>query len=304
MRHIALLLTLLAIASCGGKKGELRIKGEIKGLKNAALTIYSRDGIIPGLDTLRVVEGKIDWTHPCDKEVGSLTIVYPTFSTLTVFGGSGDVIEIEGDAKQLSSTKVGGTPLNEEYTRLRIQLDQATPTERDSIRSAYIAQNQQSPIARHLHVEALALQTPDALLPGESLPHFTLPMRHSDTITTDSLRGKYALIAFWANWRGGTGTLNARIRRLHRQATQPLVCISYNMDVNATILDYIERTDSITWPSYSDRLAFQSDLAQRLGIRDLPYYILTDTTAHIIASGRDWQKDIEPHLERIIGNKQ
>ncbi len=300
--YIGLFITLLAIASCGGRKGELRIKGEIKGLNNAGLTIFSRDGIIQGIDTLRVVNGEIDWSCPCDREAGSLTIVYPTYSTLTVFGGSGDVIVIEGDAKQLGATKVGGTEINEEYSRLRARLDESTPEARDSIISAYIAQNQQSPISRHLHIEELSHQVPDAMRKGERLPDFTLPMRHGDTITTDSLRGKYTLLAFWANWRGGAGTLNARIRRLRRQAKQPLECISYNMDVNGTILNYMEHTDSITWHSYGDRKAFQSELASRLGIRDIPYYILADTTCHIIATGNDWQKDIEPKLQLIIGN--
>lgn len=297
--HIGLVVTLLVIASCGGRKGELRIKGEIKGINNAELTVFSRDGIVQGIDTLHVVNGIIDWVCPCDKESGSLTIVYPTYSTLTVFGGSGDVIRIEGDAKQLGATKVSGTQENEDYTLLRTQLANATTIGRDSIISAYIKQNPQSPISRHLHIEELAGQLPAALRNGEMLPEFKLAMRHSDTVTTDSLHGKYTLIAFWANWRGGTGTLNTRIRRLRRQAVKPLECISYNMDVNATILDYIEHNDSITWHSYSDHKAFQSDLASRLGVRDIPFYILADTSCHIIATGNDWQKDIEPHLKLI-----
>ena len=70
-------------------------------LNNAELTVYSRDGVIHGIDTLHVRQGKIDWSCPIDKEGGSLTIIYPTYSTLTVFGNSGDIIKIEGDAKQL-----------------------------------------------------------------------------------------------------------------------------------------------------------------------------------------------------------
>lgn len=79
--YIIGVLTLFTLASCGGKKGELRIKGEIKGLNNAELTVYSRDGVIHGIDTLHVRQGKIDWSCPIDKEGGSLTIIYPTYST-------------------------------------------------------------------------------------------------------------------------------------------------------------------------------------------------------------------------------
>ena len=76
------------------------------------------------------------------------------------------------------------------------------------------------------------------------------------------------------------------------------------MDVNTTILNYIERTDTITWHSCSDQRVFQADLPSRLGVRDIPFYVLTDTLANIIASGNDWQKDIEPSLGVITKKKE
>lgn len=302
IRHcLIIVFTLFALISCGGKKGELRIKGEIAGLNNAELTVYSRDGVITGIDTLHVRQGKIDWRCPYDRERGSLTIVYPTYSTLTVFGGSGDVIVIDGDAKQLGATKVSGNEDNEAYTRLRASLSDAVTAEsRDSLLKAFMTQNPESPVTRFLQLEELARQKPAAVRDGEVLPDFSLVTRAGDTITTDSLKGKYALLAFWANWRGGTSTMNIRIRRLLRQAKVGIECISYNMDVNMAILNHIERSDSIFWHSYGDRMAFQSDLVLRLGIRDVPYYVLADTASRIIASGSDWQKDIEPGLTEII----
>lgn len=293
------IFALFALASCGGRKGELRIKGEIKGLNNADLTIYSRDGVIQGIDTLKVRNGKIDWSCPYSKEMGSLTIVYPTYSTLTVFGSSGDVIEIKGNAQQLSATKVEGNAENEAYTLLREQMENADLVAKDTIKRNFIQANPESPVTRFLQLEELSQQTPLPLRLGEALPDFSLVTRSGDTLTTDSLKGKYSLLVFWSNWRGGTSTINIRIRRLIRQAKQPLECISYNLDVNKSIVDYIQRTDSMTWHTYCDQKVFQSDLSSRLGIRDIPYFILTDTSTHIIAGGTDWQEDIAPHLDVI-----
>ena len=295
--YIAIIFTLLALTSCGGRKGELRIKGEIKGLNNADLTIFSRDGVIQGIDTLHVRQGKIDWQCPYDKDNGSLTIVYPTFSTLTVFGSSGDVIILEGESKQLNSTKVSGNEHNEAYTRLRLQIESAKAEEKDSLKKDFIKQNPESPVSRMLQLEELASQEPFSLKNGEEIPEFSLVTRKGDTITNDSIKGKYALFAFWANWRGKTTQVNTCIRRLRRQVRQPLVCISYNMDVNDNILGYIERTDTITWHSYCDQKAFLSDLPTQLGVRDLPLFILTDTCSRIIAVGNDWNKDIEPTVK-------
>ena len=304
--YIAIIFTLLALTSCGGRKGELRIKGEIKGLNNADLTIFSRDGVIQGIDTLHVRQGKIDWKCPYDKDNGSLTIVYPTFSTLTVFGSSGDVIILEGESKQLNSTKVSGNVHNEAYTKLRLQTESAKREEKDSLIKDFIKQHPESPVTRMLQLEELVSQESFSLKNGEEIPEFSLITRKGDTINNDSIKGKYALFAFWANWRGKTTQVNTWIRRLRRQARQPLVCISYNMDVNANILGYIERTDTITWHSYCDQKAFLSDLPSQLGVRDLPLFVLTDTCSRIIAVGSNWNKDIEPTVkdELLVDNRE
>ena len=300
-KYIVILFTLLALASCGGREGELRIKGEIKGL-NADLTMYSRDGVIQGIDTLHVIKGKIDWTCPYNKEGGSLTIVYPTYSTLTVFCNSGDVIVIEGDAKQLGATKVSGNADNDAYTLLRQKLSSLEDSKKDSLIEEFVNTHPESSVTRMLQLEKLATRQPLALSIGEMLPEFSVVTRKGDTINNDSLRGKFSLLVFWANWRGGTGTMNTRIRRLRRQAQRPLVCLSYNLDVNSSALDYIERTDSITWHSYNYKNLFMAELPSRLGVRDIPYYVLTDTTNRIIASGSDWKNDMEPVLnDSVVG---
>ena len=300
-KYIVILFTLLALASCGGREGELRIKGEIKGL-NADLTMYSRDGVIQGIDTLHVVKGKIDWTCPYNKEGGSLTIVYPTYSTLTVFCNSGDVIVIEGDAKQLGATKVSGNADNDAYTLLRQKLSSLEDSKKDSLIEEFVNTHPESSVTRMLQLEKLATRQPLALSIGEMLPEFSVVTRKGDTINNDSLRGKFSLLVFWANWRGGTGTMNTRIRRLRRQAQRPLVCLSYNLDVNSSALDYIERTDTITWHSYNNKNLFMAELPSRLGVRDIPYYVLTDTTNRIIASGSDWKNDMEPVLnDSVVG---
>lgn len=300
-KYIVILFTLLALASCGGREGELRIKGEIKGL-NADLTMYSRDGVIQGIDTLHVVKGKIDWTCPYNKEGGSLTIVYPTYSTLTLFCNSGDVIVIEGDAKQLGATKVSGNADNDAYTLLRQKLSSLEDSKKDSLIEEFVNTHPESSVTRMLQLEKLATRQPLALSIGEMLPEFSVVTRKGDTINNDSLRGKFSLLVFWANWRGGTGTMNTRIRRLRRQAQRPLVCLSYNLDVNSSALDYIERTDTITWHSYNNKNLFMAELPSRLGVRDIPYYVLTDTTNRIIASGSDWKNDMEPVLnDSVVG---
>lgn len=102
------LFTLLLLASCGGKKGEVRIRGELKGINQADLFLFSQEGYIDHVDTIHVLREEIDHSFRFDGMDGEFTILYPNFSTQSFRASSGDVIKIEGDARQLSDVQITG----------------------------------------------------------------------------------------------------------------------------------------------------------------------------------------------------
>ena len=289
-------LALLTLASCQGRKGEMRIMGHLANLNEADLYVLSPDGGMEGIDTIHIRDGEFDWRTQCVQNEAVFLIVYPTFSTLAVFGGSGQAVTLEGDAQHLSAVKVSGSHSNEQYTRYRMETDSVDDQRKDSIRIRYIRQNEGTPLARYLEHDWLSRRKPESLQKGQRIPSFTLRMRSGQSVGSLGLRGRNVLIAFWANWKAGSGIVNHHIRKARRISTEPLVCISYSLDVDQGALDYVERTDSVTWHSYCDQKGFQSPLASQLGIRTLPYYILVDTQGRIAQSSADW-KDIEPYLK-------
>lgn len=282
----------MALASCQGHKGEMRIKGHLDNLNEADLYVLSPDGGMEGIDTIHIREGEFDWRTQCVQDEATFLIIYPTFSTLAVFGGSGHVAKIEGNAQHLAAVKVSGNHSNEQYTKYRMETDSVAEQRKDTIRIHYIRQNEGTPLARYLEHDWLSRRKPESLQKGQKIPKFTLQMRSGKSVGSLSLRGRNVLIAFWANWKAGSGIVNHHIRKARRISTEPLVCISYSLDVDQGALDYVERTDSVTWHSYCDQKGFQSPLASQLGIRTLPYYILVDTQGRIAQSSADW-KDIE-----------
>lgn len=288
-------LALLALASCRGRKGEMRITGHLSNLNEADLYVFSPDGGMDGIDTIHIRDGEFDTRIPCTENEATFVIVYPTYSTLAVFGGSGQVAKLEGDARHLSAVKVTGNHANKQYTKYRMETDSVTEVRRDSIYMQYIRENEGTQLARYLEHERLSRRKPESLQNGQKIPAFTLRMRSGRSIGSLGLRGRYVLIAFWANWKGGSGIVNHHIRKARRISTKPLECISYSLDVDQGALDYVERMDSVTWHSYCDQRGFQSPLASRLGIRTLPYYILIGADGRIMASSSEWQ-DIEPIL--------
>lgn len=155
-----------------------------------------------------------------------------------------------------------------------------------------------------------AVEAYGKLTPGNRLPEFSLYTRpsqlpdgpKSDTISNQDYKGKYLLITFWAGWKTGSQSALYRSRRLRREMQgkgHELNIISYSLDTDDAYLRDLEKRDSINFPSYCDFKSFNSELAYKWNIRQLPYFILVDTSQHIMASGSDWQSDIQPKANKL-----
>ena len=144
---------------------------------------------------------------------------------------------------------------------------------------------------------------------GQPLPDFKLMTRPSfftdeggKEISSEDFRGNYLLISFWASWKSGSQSALYRTRRFRREMKEKGIrvnVISYSLDAESTELARIEKNDSIDYYSYCDFQCFNSPLVQKLGIYDLPYFVLVDANLRIVASGTDWQRDIEPHISKL-----
>ena len=145
---------------------------------------------------------------------------------------------------------------------------------------------------------------------GNPLPDFSLTLKpghggnglEERVIKRDDYEGKHLLIAFWASWKGGSQSAIYRSRRLRRELKargKDIELISYSLDANERLLARNEERDTVDWPSYCDFQCFASPLAQKWGIRDLPYIILVTPDGRIAASGSDWLKDIQPVADEL-----
>lgn len=155
---------------------------------------------------------------------------------------------------------------------------------------------------------ATAVNTKDILQRGKQLPKFKLKLRppftdrsqEGRTVTNADYKGAPLLICFWAGWKSGTQSALYRARRIRNEMNgKPIGLISYSLDSSEELLRDIEARDSINYASYCDHLCFSSPLVEQWGIRDLPFFVLTDANGKIIASGNEWMRDIEPHVGAI-----
>lgn len=260
-----LLFVLLLLTACGGKKGELRITGSFKNLKQADFFIFSEEGYMEKIDTIHVKDGRFDYRVPLTAEEASFTLVYPNFSTLDLFGGSGQHVHIEGDARSLSEVEVEGGRVSDEY------------------KEEFYRRREQG----------------KTLLEKErKLAPFKLVTRKGDTIRRDQYKGQWLLIAFWADWCPGSSSATRESRLFKKALGKKAEAISYSLDTDTLLVSLDEQRDSIVWPSVCDRLSWCSPLVQSLGIRELPFYVLADTALRIVAFGSSWNKDIAPALPK------
>lgn len=236
------LLLLLSLVACTGHTDTVRLRGEISHLDQGEFLLYSSDGVLEGVDSLHVRDGRFQ-TEVRIQAPGTLHILYPNFSQLTLFVRGGEDLRIDGDARKLSEVTVKGSDDNELYTDFRQDILGKSDRETQAIAYAHALAHPQSAMARYL-LQTYFLQREDAepaqvealydsllranpdnvhlsrmamrvnsyhlLEVGRTLPHFSLRMRptectkdRTDSIVSDTtLRGKYLLMFFWATWKG------------------------------------------------------------------------------------------------------
>ena len=147
------------------------------------------------------------------------------------------------------------------------------------------------------------------LHPGRKLPSFEIESRAEndttnlpDTLSNKDYEGKHVLFVFWASWKSGSQYALTRGKKLQKNMKDELYLISYSLDIDKRLLEFREEKDSLLHnktASTCDFLCWDSPLVRKWGIKKLPYFILTGPDGTIIASGSDWQLDIEPKANKL-----
>lgn len=329
MKRIFLyILSVFTLLSCRNSEDRFSLSGEFDHLQQGEFYIYSPDGAIDHLDTIKVTGGSFEYETPL-KGKGIFMLLYPNYSEHVIFAEGGEEVKIKGDAQKLGEAEISGTPENEEMTRFRLE---SLKSNMGLIKAAenHIRQNPASEVSTFLFKEyflkdpnrnnkktkelyqILVKAQPDqtrlkmlqskvyglaASAVGEKLPQFKLPALKGDSINTAKLKGKITLISFWASWRN-SGYIIYQTRKLRNKYGNKLGLISYSLDINPKILEGSMERDSISWPVFCDYKAWDNPLLHKLGVYDIPYHILIDANQKIMVRSGNFDKDILPAIEK------
>ncbi len=337
MRRLILYTFVFTLLSCGGSEGRFRLKGEFEHLQQGEFYIYNEYGTAAGFDTIKVENGEFDYQTELDGQA-IYRLLYPNMSEQVIFGASGEVVTIKGDARNLKHAEVYGSEENEAMTAFRMaNMDKSTKEIRDAA-AGFIAESPASPVSAFLfkqyfllqdagvspaeikeHYRALCHAQPNNLMllqwmddvenmgrivqVGSPMPDFGFTLDDGKQIKASDYKGKYLIINYWASWESAGSAMMFRLKRLRREYSDRMEVMSVSLDLKKSAKEGVERNDSVTWPSYCDYMAWNSPVVRQLYVPSIPYCIFIGPDGKVIAAGTSYDKDILPAVKKAFENR-
>ena len=149
MAVVFTLVAALVCTSCGTDSRHFRIDGRLLHLNQGEFYVYSPDGTINGLDTIKVQAGRFSYEVACDRPM-TLMIVFPNFPEQPVFAQPGKSVDLKGDASHLKEMTVKGTEDNELMNKFREMIHNAAPPEMKKCAQLFVEDHPESRVGAYL----------------------------------------------------------------------------------------------------------------------------------------------------------
>ena len=149
MAVVFTLVAALVCTSCGTDSRHFRIDGRLLHLNQGEFYVYSPDGTINGLDTIKVQAGRFSYEVACDRPM-TLMIVFPNFTEQPVFAQPGKSVDLKGDASHLKEMTVKGTKDNELMNKFREMIHNAAPPEMKKCAQLFVEDHPESRVGAYL----------------------------------------------------------------------------------------------------------------------------------------------------------
>ena len=323
--------SLFIFTSCGAPKGQFQLEGHFLKMNQAEFYVYSPDGVINGIDTIRLAGGRFTYEIPC-QESGTLMIVFPNYSEHPVFAESGASVSLSGDASHLKELSAKGTTDNELISGFRQQTADASPDETRQLAQQFIENNPRSAAAVFLFQKYFIMEdTPDvkqgtrlldmlreaqpknlnvsrietlfgmkkASSVGQQLPAFSATDIHGQRISRSNLTGAYAVVSTFSSWNYESQEQQRQLNRIARRSQGRLKLLTISIDATRNDCLRTVRRDTLSQPIVCDGLMFETPLLATLGLQAIPDNVITDKSGKIIAHGLNTD-DLKKRLNELL----
>ena len=334
IRSVALIPILsffILLNSCGGRSGHFKIEGHLLNMNQGEFYLYSPDGIINGIDTIKMNGGRFSHEIPCDKS-GVIMLVFPNFSVLPIFAESGESASLEGNASHLKELRVKGTKENSLMSNFRISIADTSPAQYVKEAEKFITENPESPVSNYLFRQYFILSnTPDvmtasqllskmkeeqkdgqaitqleqefrkatAIAIGLQLPAFKATDINGVTLSETNAKDIITVIYTWASWNYESLNQQRELNRIAKQKAGQLKLIGINLDASKKVCQDAVKRDSITASIICNERMFDDPLLDRLGLFRVPENLIISKQGRIKERSLS-TKDLKERLERLL----
>ena len=123
---------------------------------------------------------------------------------------------------------------------------------------------------------------------GGTVPEIELPNKVDSIIKLSSLAGKVVLIDFWASWCAPCRQENPYIQKLYKKYRESgFEVFAVSLDVKKEAWLKAIKQDKLTYTQVLDNSGWNSKVAERFFVDQLPTNFLLDRTGKIIAINLD-----------------
>ncbi|WP_304063377.1 DUF4369 domain-containing protein [Hoylesella loescheii] len=327
---VAATLALL-LAACGVDGKCFRVEGRFLNLNRGEFYVYSTNGLIDGIDTVKLEGGRFTYDIPCERE-GTLVMVFPNFSEQPIFAQPGKSVDIEGDASHLKELTVKGTKDNKLMNQFREAIANASPPQVAKIAAMFAADNPTSLVSVYLVrryfittptpnykeaerlVKLLLAQQPkngelnrmQTLIStlaktsmGAPLPAFQAHSTKGEKVSQQPYnKAAVAVLNVWSTTNMQSMEIQRTLKQKVRDSKGKLQVVSLCVDPILRECNDVLQRDSISWPNICDGAMFEGDVAKKLGIYTVPFNILLKN-GKIIARDLD-NNQLKEQLDKLL----
>ena len=267
--------------------------------------VYSPDGAINDIDTIKVQGGRFAYEIPCESE-GTIVIVLPNYTEIPVFVEPGKSVDMTADASHIKDIEVTGTDANERMTEWRKNTSSQSPDGLKKQAEQFIRENPSSIVSRWLlrkHFVVTAMpdlkkakelvrlmekstdKEPSVMrlvvglenLPlqvGDVLPAFKAKdLRGNDVLASQYRVGK-SVILVWSSWDYEGQSISRRVLRkieeMKSQDKQVPKVLGISIDASAVKAKKTIGNDSTAWSTICDGLMWDSPVVKAMGSTRVP----------------------------------
>ena len=323
----------MLLTACGVESGHFKLSGQLLNMNQGEFYVYSSDGFVDHVDTIRVQGGRFAYERPCEHEA-TLVIVFPNFSEQPIFATPGKEVTIKGDASHMKEMEVKGTEANELMTAFRLQSAQLSPPDVKKKAEEFITKHLDSPVGMYLLKKYfIQAETPDyataatlaakmlkqqpkngALIilqkqlaklrggmVGAKVPSFTGKGWGGGTVGDADLGDQIAVVSAWASWSYDSQEMQRQLRRKARASGGRLKLVSICLDADPKAAERIIERDSLaTYPIVFDGMLFDSPTLQQVGLWGMCDNIVVDRRK-VVAHGLNTNQ-LKEKLDELLGN--